>query len=143
MNPTDEIQATAAQLQKIRMLSDGELYQMACRFVDENGTIDSKKQVVSLVAHTQTWDDLIAFVNHQAGRDWESQRRYAGYKQFFQALKDYLNALPKKISTEWFPVNPEFTKKQRRNWKNYFAILVAREFLQHLEAENMYRAINR
>jgi len=54
MNPTDEIQATAAQLQKIRMLSDGELYQMACRFVDENGTIDSKKQVVSWVAHTQT-----------------------------------------------------------------------------------------
>ena len=141
MSRFTEIQTTAEQMQKIRLLSDGELYQMACRFIETHQTIDSRKQVVSLAAHTQDWDDLKNFVNHQARRDWESQRKYAGYKQFFQALRDYLNTLPKRVSEEWFPADPAFSKNERRKWEGHFAILVAREFLQHLEAENMYRVI--
>ena len=141
MSREDKIQTTAEQFQKIRLLSDGELYQLACDFVAKHGTIESNKQAVSLVMHTQDWGDLDRYVNNQAGRDWESQNKYAGYKQFFQDLKKQLSELQKKVEEEWFPPPPERdTKNKRKAWTHHFAILVAREFLQHLEAENFYRS---
>jgi len=143
MSQPDEIKSTPEQLQKLRLLSDGELYRMACKFIADNHSIDSKKQAVSLVAHTQTWDDIDGFVNKQASRDWESQTKYAGYKQFFQNLKSSLNVFRKRVEEEWFPPGAEYnTKDKRKAWINHFSIVVAREFLQHLEAENMYKAIN-
>ena len=117
---------------------------MACQFVAGNGTVDANKQAVSLVMHTQDWDDLHAYVKHQAGRDWDSQKKYTGYKQFFQNMEKQLVELRKKVEAEWFPPPPErTTKNERKAWINYFTILVAREFLQHLEAENFYKSQNR
>lgn len=135
-----EIKPTPEQLLQIRLLSDGELYQMARKFVADNRAIDSNRQAVSLVMHTQNWDDLDRYVNNQVGRDWDSQTKYAGYKLFFQNLKNHLAMLRKKVEEEWFPPGPQYTtKNERKVWANHFAILVAREFLQHLAAENFYR----
>ncbi len=141
MSQPDEIPTTADQLQKLRLLSDGELYQMACEFIKQHQTI-LNSQVVSLVTHTQDWDDLMddrtGFVKHQADRDWTGTKSY--YKDFFNALKNDLKNLRQRTENEWFPPGPEYdTSKKRRKWTDYFAILVAREFLQHLEAENMYK----
>ncbi len=99
--------------------------------------------MVSLVAHTQTWNDIDGFINKQVSRNWESQTKYAGYKQFFQNLKSSLAIFRKRVEEEWFPPGVEYnTTDKRKVWINYFSILVAREFLQHLEAENMYQSIN-
>ncbi|RME70870.1 MAG: hypothetical protein D6784_16000 [Chloroflexi bacterium] len=143
MNQPTEIKPSSEQLQKIRLLSDEELYRMACQFIAENGAVDSNKQAVSLGMHTQDWDDLEWYVNHQAGRDWKSQKKYAGYKQFFQNLKKQMAELRTKVEKEWFPPPPEYkTRNERKAWVNHFTILVAREFLQHLEAENFYQSRN-
>ncbi|RMG90058.1 MAG: hypothetical protein D6706_20290 [Chloroflexi bacterium] len=143
MSQPAEIKPSPEQLQKIRLLSDGELYRMACQFIADNRTIESNKQAVSLVMHTQDWDDLDRYVNHQAGRDWKSQKKYAGYEQFFKNLKNQLAELRTKVENEWFPPPPEYkTRNERKAWVNHFTILVAREFLQHLEAENFYKSGN-
>lgn len=128
---------TLEQTKKIRLLSDSVLYRDALDFIKTHGTIDGYKQMTSLTRYTQSWDDLDRFVKHQQERDWPGRRAY--YKEFYTVLLDYLKTLRKRVEMDWFPPPSEFTKAQKQDWLNEFSILVAREFTQHLAAENLYR----
>ena len=128
---------TPEQYQKIHLLSDGVLYREALAFIKEQGTVDGQKQMTSLTSYTQSWQDLIDFVEHQQERDWPGKRAF--YKQFYTALRDYLETLRKRVAEEWFLPGNEFNKTEKREWVDHFSILAAREFTQHLAAENLYR----
>lgn len=128
---------TPEQATKIRLLSDGILYREALDFIKTHGTIDGYKQMTSLIRYTQSWDDLEGFVKHQQERDWPGKRAY--YKEFYTIMLDHLKSLRKRVETEWFPPPSGWTKAQKQDWLNELSILVAREFTQHLAAENLYR----
>ncbi len=130
-----------ADQRKIQLLSDTVLYREAQDFIKQNSTIDGQKQLYSLVNYSQTWEELEKFVAHQKERDWLGSKTY--YKQFYMALHAYLKQLRDNVEKEWFSPEAELTKVQRRKWVDDYAILVAREFFQHLTAENLYREVIR
>ncbi len=121
----------------IRLLSDGQLYRDALDFIEAQGTIDGRTQLASLLSYTQSWADLTNFVQHQSQRDWIGKKSY--YGQFYAALNAYLKQLYQQ-TLQWFqlPDNLE-TKKEIKKWQEKYAIRVAREFVEHLTFENLYR----
>lgn len=123
--------------EKIRLYSDGPLYKEATAFIEAQGTVDGQTQMTSLLNYTQTWGDLINFVRQQSRRDWIGRKTY--YRQFYTALEAYLNELRQRIEKEWFPPDPDLSKREKRDWVEEHAILAGREFAQHLAAENLYR----
>lgn len=131
------IELTHQQLEKIRLLSDGQLYRDALDFIEAQGTIDGRTQLASLISYTQSWTDLTGFVRHQSQRDWIGKKSY--YGQFYTALDSYLKQLYQQVLKE-FPLPDNYeTKAQKRNWNEHCAIRVAREFVEHLTFENLYR----
>lgn len=123
--------------EKIQVLSDNELYRDALNFVDDQGTVEGRTQLVSLLSYTQSWDDLSRFVQHQSRRDWVGRKSY--YGQYYTALDSYLRQLYQQVMA-WFPPSVDYqTKKEVREWNETYAIHVAREFVQHLVFENSYR----
>ncbi len=132
-----DIELTREQQEQIRLFSDGQLYQDALEFIETQGTIDGRTQMASLLSYTQSWADLIEFVRHQSQRDWIGKKSY--YGQFYAALDSYLKQLYQQ-TLQWFPVPDNYqTKEQKRNWQEHCAIRVAREFVEHLTFENLYR----
>lgn len=123
--------------EKIYLLSDQELYRAAVDFIAEQDTVDGQSQMTSLLSYTQSWSDLYDFVKHQSQRDWIGKQAY--YRQFYGALLSQLQQLRERVSKEWFPPPEEATKNETRLWVDERAILVTREFVQHLAAENLYR----
>lgn len=124
--------------EKIQVLSDNELYRDALDFVEAQGTVEGRTQLVSLLSYTQSWDDLSRFVQHQSRRDWIGRKSY--YGQYYTALDSYLRQLYQQVM-DWFPPTEDYDqiKSKRREWNETYAIHVAREFVQHLVFENSYR----
>lgn len=123
-------------LEQIRLMSDEQLYREAVNFITEQHPVDGQTQMASLLSYTQSWDDLIGFVRHQSQRDWIGRKTY--YKQFYIALESYLKQLSQQVETR-FPPDPNASKQAKRAWVDRYTLLVAREFVQHLAAENLYQ----
>jgi len=131
MSAPPKVILTRRDKEIIRVMSDDELYRDALNFVDDQGTVDGKKQLVSLLSYTQK------FVEHQSRRDWVGRKSY--YSQYYTALNSYLMNLYRQIQ-DWFPLPADRqTKAEVRDWNETYAIHVAREFVQHLVFENFYR----
>jgi len=129
--------------ERIRLLSDGEIYQRAIEFAKEQEEIIAYRQfghqVSGLEAYARSFKELDEFVNHQKGRNWEGKNQ--SFEGFYTALANYLNNLREDVQGKYSFVPPEGqTKNEKKEQTDFFAGLLAREFVQHLAAEMMWQA---
>src|SRR5579875_3074027 len=126
---------TAEQQAKIRLLSDYELYPQAVQFMRNIARPLPSTQINGLlnVSLGSTYDQLLLFVEHQRDRTtWRNNEQhipmfYRGLRQKLQALEDYLPSLYKLRAEKPLPEEVQALK-----------MALAREFIQHLLAENGY-----
>jgi hypothetical protein len=124
--------------ERIRLLSDGEIYQQAIEFAKEQEDIIAYRQfghqVNGLEEHARSFKELEVFVDHQKNRNWEDKRQ--SFEGFYTELANYLNDLRGDVKDEYGLVSSEGAENQT----NFFAGLLAREFVQHLAAEMKWQA---
>lgn len=127
---------TPPEAERIRILSDGGLYEEAVSFVHKNcaDRYPNAAQVEGLVEYSIDWYSLVKFVRHQSSKPHHHDQK------FYQALDKWLKDSPGRLAAEWAldasaPTAAE--SKARRDW---LCGLVAREFVQHVAAEVRYRS---
>lgn len=135
---------TPAQLQKIWLLSDTVLYPEAVSFMrklvqDQECDPLPASQVAGLlnVAESSKYDELYRFVVHQRDRDWPSSKR--DIKTFYTALEQVLSLMQRKRLKDEFHLLADERGRSVSDIRqeiNALMALLAREFIQHLLAEN-------
>ena len=133
-----------AQLQKIYLLSDTVLYPEAVSFmrklVQEQGCDPlPNSQVTGLlsIAEATRYDELHRFVLHQRDRDWPPSKR--DIKTFYTALEEVLSLMQRKRLKDEFHMLPNIRGGnviEARQALDELTAYLAREFIQHLVAEN-------
>src|SRR6266566_6943689 len=133
-----------AQLQKIYLLSDTVIYPEAVTFirklVQEQGCDPlPTSQVAGLlnIAEAVKYDELHRFVLHQRDRNWPPSKR--DIKTFYTALEEVLSLMQRKrLKDEFHLVTDESGRSasEIRQESDALVALLAREFIQHLLAEN-------
>ncbi len=135
---------SVAQLQKIGLLSDTVLYDEAVHFMhklvhDQHCEPLPASQVNGLlsIAEAFKYDELYRFVIHQRDRNWPPSKR--DIKTFYTALEQVLSQMKRRRLREEFHLLSETSGRSvsdlRREADELLALL-AREFIQHLAAEN-------
>ncbi len=126
---------TTVDLRMINLLSDTILYREAGEFVQGQSMPDSR-QLIGLATFSRDWSELLAYINHQATRDW-GNRDY--YKLFYDNLRKYLNdsktGLRQRVKTEFAFVAEGLTKREEAEALDTWAQALSQEFIQHLVAE--------
>jgi hypothetical protein len=135
---------TLEQLQKIWLLSDSVLYAEAVSFVrklarDQDCDPLPASQVAGLfsIAEALKYDELYRFVIHQRDRNWPPSKR--DIKTFYTALEEVLSRMQKKRLKDEFHLLTDASGQSVNAIKQESAAmmaLLAREFIQHLVAEN-------
>ncbi|HEY1350596.1 MAG TPA: hypothetical protein VGF67_13310 [Ktedonobacteraceae bacterium] len=133
---------TRAQLQMVWLLSDTVLYPEATAFMRHlirdlqcNPLPPSQINGLLSIAEALQYDKLRAFVLHQRSRNWPSKQR--DIKTFYTELEETLTRMQQRIRGDFRLVNE--TKRQSGEQKAdelELMALLAREFIQHLIAEN-------
>lgn len=134
---------TTEQGQKIRLLSDGELYENAADFVKTHYSPKrvSKAQLSGLqnALGASDWNEIFRYINNRLSRSTTTK----DLKDFYQALKDYLNSLRSKVQEMGFVVKPEEATRAQGSQMNKeidrYAYLLAKEYIQHIVAEYNYQ----
>lgn len=134
---------TTEQGQKIRLLSDGELYENATDFVKTHYSPKrvSKAQLSGLqnALGAGDWNEISNYINNRLSRSTTTK----DLKDFYQALKDYLNSLRSKVQEMGFVVKPEEATHAQSSQMNkeidQYAYLLAKEYIQHIVAEYNYQ----
>jgi hypothetical protein len=136
------MQLTPDQETQIRLLSDGDVYRAAMTFANEQQDVIAYRQFNSqingLLQFSRSWSELTSFVNHQRSRDWQGVRQ--SYGEFYAALKSQLDDMRSKVRGEYGFVPDDLTKRESNELTDFFAGLLAREFIQHLAAEMMWKS---
>jgi hypothetical protein len=117
------------------VLSDGELYQRAQKFVATTPAVENK-QVNSLLEFSRSIYHLLIYVQHQRDRKWSE--REANLKKFYTALYEALTRIVRDTRDLWKFVAPGIGEVEAQRRTGIFATLLAREFIQHLVAEMLY-----
>ena len=135
---------TPVQLQKIWLLSDTVLYPEAITFIHNlveeqecNPLPASQVSGLLSIAESSKYDELYRFVLHQRDRDWPPSRR--DVKTFYTALEEVLSLMRRKrLKDEFHLVADEKGKSVQdvRQETDELMALLAREYIQHLMAEN-------
>ena len=135
---------TLAQLQKIWLLSDTVLYPEAVSFIhklvrDQECDPLPASQVAGLfsIAESSKYDELYRFVVHQRDRNWPPSKR--DIKTFYTALEEVLSIMQKKRLKDEFHLLTDTSGRNVNAIRQESAALMAllaREFIQHLVAEN-------
>jgi len=125
------------ELERIRLLSDNELYQQAVEFVKSMGRPLPSTQINGLlnVSLGNTYAQLELFVKRQGERKtWRSQERHIEefYRTRFPAKLRQLEAYVPDIIRDR-------REKASREDTQAIKMELAREFVQHLLAENAYK----
>ena len=126
---------TTQEWEKIRVISDGELYDRAAKFVAAAPAVENK-QVNSLLEYSRSIFDLLAFVQHQRDRKWSS--REANMEKYNTVLFDTLFELVRDTKDRWHFVDAKLGPVEAQKRTAIFATLLAREFIQHIVAEMLY-----
>ena len=133
---------TTEQVRKICLLSDVELYENAVDFVETYYSHRvSKVQLSGLqnAVGAGDWNEIFRYIDNRLERSTTTE----DLKNFYQALKNYLNGLPSKVQEAQFVVKSEkTTRAQVREMNkeiNQYAYLLAKEYIQHLIAEYNYK----
>ncbi len=135
---------TPAQLQKIWLLSDIVLYPEAVSFMrklvqDQECDPLPTSQVAGLlnVAESAQYDELYRFVVHQRDRNWPPSKR--DIKTFYTALEEVLSLMQRKRLKDEFHLLVDERGRSVSDIRQETAALMAllaREYIQHLLAEN-------
>lgn len=126
---------TTQEWERIRVISDGELYERAVAFVAATDAVENK-QVNSLLEYSRSIYDLLAFVQHQRDRKWNEWEANMG--QFYESLFSALFAIVRDVQDSWGFVTNSQNKVEAQKRTAIFATLLTREFIQHLVAEMLY-----
>lgn len=129
------MELTEKQQVRLRIMSDDQLLDQAVQFIQTNKTLPNA-QISGLENITETakkFSDIIGFVRHQADKDNKK------ISEFYRALKTKLEDLWKQIEKDRDFVPENLTSTQLAEYKEFFGLLIAREFIHHLSAENRYR----
>ena len=133
---------TPDQEPQIRLLSDGDIYRAAMTFANEQQKVieysQFNSQINGLLQFSRSWSELTGFVNHQKSRDWQGVRQ--SYGGFYTALSQQLKELRRDVKDKYGFVPDGLTKRESNELTNFFAGLLAREFIQHLAAEMMWKS---
>lgn len=135
MTTTDDV------LDRIRLLSDTDMYQRAITFVRETNGIGEikKKQIAGLMEFSHSWSELRSFITHQRDRDWKEKEFY---KNFFISLLRVIDNLRTEVKSKHGLVSPGLTTAEANRTTDLYAGLLAHEFIQHLAAEMLYNRRN-
>ncbi len=132
---------TLTQLQKIGLLSDTVLYPEAVAFmrrlVDKEGCNPlPTSQVNGLfsIAESSRYSELRQFVEHQRDRDWPPSKR--DIKMFYSRLEQEFTRLERRLDVEFRLTKDEHGRTESDTDQNEMLALLAREFIQHIIAEN-------
>ena len=137
------MELTIDQAQKIRLLSDGKLYDEAVNFVadhpDYTHSKVSKTQLNGLqnALGAGKWTEIFGnsgYIKNRLNRDTMPD----DLKRFYQDLQKYLDELYKQIEDR-FKIDEDLTRAQKTQAKEQYAYLLAKEFIQHLVAETNYQ----
>ena len=133
---------TVEQGRKIRLLSDGELYDKAIDFAKTHQDAEVSKTQLSGLQNTVGTGDLVEifrYIDNRLGRD----TIYRELQDFYLDLKTYLTSLREKVEGIELVVRHEkMTRPEKRQVESEikrFAHILAQEFIQHLVAEYSYR----
>lgn len=129
------------QLQKVWLLSDTVLYGEAVAFIrklvlDQECNPLPSSQVAGLlsIAETSSYDELKRFILHQLERDWPPGKR--DIKIFYTALEGVLGTMHRKRLKDEFHLLDGVSAGEIRRETDALMVLLAREFIQHVVAEN-------
>ncbi|GEM_PF-2080987 len=124
---------TQDQQIKLRLLSDGELYEQAVIFIRENGTIKNAQisGLENIVEVAGKFSDIIKFTKHQSDKKKD-------YSDFYKKLTQQIESI--KIKLDEYGFIPEgLIKVQSKEYTEFYGLLVVREFIYHLSAEHRYQ----
>lgn len=138
---------THAQLQNIWLLSDTVLYPEAVAFMrrlvreqDCNPLPPSQVNGLLSIAESHQYDKLYDFVLHQRDRDWPPRQR--DIKTFYIALEETLTNMQRRLRGDFHLVSGARKAGGEHDAdEQEMMALLAREFIQHLVAENGLLAI--
>src|SRR5579885_3249960 len=132
---------STAQLQKIALLSDTVLYNEAVAFIrklvrEQDCAPLPNSQVKGLfsIAESSSYDELYRFVVHQRDRNWPPSKR--DIKTFYTALEQELSLMYRKRLKDEFLLLTQQSAQEIRKEANDIMAQLAREYIQHLVAEN-------
>jgi hypothetical protein len=134
------------QLQKISLLSDTVLYPEAVAFIrrlvqEEDCDPLPTSQVTGLlsIAEASKYDELYRFVVHQRERNWPPSR--SDIKKFYTELEKVLSLMQRKrLKDEFRLVTDGLSAGDARQESDTLMASLARDFIQHLVAENVLLA---
>lgn len=133
---------TVEQAQKIRLLSDCELYDKAVDFAKTHRDANvSRTQLSGLrnAVGAGNRDEIYDYLQNRIERSTTSDK----LKKFYQNLENYLSELRGLVEGTQLVVKPqEMGRAQRKQVNeeiNWYAYLLAKEFIQHLVAEYNYQ----
>ncbi|QBD78667.1 hypothetical protein EPA93_22835 [Ktedonosporobacter rubrisoli] len=130
------------QLRKIWQLSDETLYPEAVAFIrqfvkGEEGAPLPNSQVMGLlnIASSDSYAELGRFIRHQRDRNWQEKKRHI--KLFYEYLeKIFMTMRNKRIKDEFSLLRAGLSRKEETQQMDEIMLLLARDFIQHLIAEN-------
>lgn len=135
----EQLKKLQAWQRKVQLLSDTELYPGAVSFLqklvdEEEFSALPNSQVAGLfsVSLSPKYSDLYDFVKHQRDRNWPESKR--DIKTFYTALERYLAEMHRRCLRDDFHLLEG--ERDARQAANEIMVLLAREFIQHLLAEN-------
>lgn len=130
---------TREKIRHIHALSDTKLYEQALAFFQEPDNAErehaplSNAQINGLlnIVQASTLSELLKFVEHQHKRNWNDRRICIFYEDLEKIIKQFrVLALQEGLLSEG-----RYTREE----ENSICLLLAREFIQHLAAENLFR----
>jgi hypothetical protein len=136
---------TSEQEHKISLLSDTVLYPEAASFMKRlTRELDCvplpTSQITGLfnIANSAEYNQLNAYVIHQRDRNWpDYDRRKRSIGVFYTELEKLLSLMRKKRLKDEFRLLAEGLSVQQENQEaNALMAALAREFIQHVVAEN-------
>lgn len=130
---------TAAAEARARVLSDGVLLERAAGFAGQHRVPPT--QINGLLNYSRGgWEELDRFVGHQAARNWpQVNDQEHPIQRFYWELKKELDWLKALSLKEGF-VPDGLTKREHHEALKRAAARLAREYVQHLWAEMLYRS---
>jgi hypothetical protein len=139
---------TPEQFRRVRYLSDVVLYAEAITFIrrlvdEQDCSTLPASQVMGLlnIAKASSSTELNGFIKHQRERNWPMSK--SSIKIFYTELEKVFMLMRKRIKDEFGLVEYDSANKAANQEIEELMVLLARDFIQHLVAENGLLAVEK
>ncbi|HLC15649.1 MAG TPA: hypothetical protein VJL89_05430 [Thermodesulfovibrionia bacterium] len=118
---------------KLRLLSDGVIYNEAVKFIETEGTTTNSQisglENIAIVA--KKYSEIRNFSQNQAKKG----------RKLFESLTKKFDEIHQKTVSEYGVIKESeaLTKKELNEQKDNYSLLVIREFIHHLSAHHRYK----